>query len=224
MAKMISLTKRSMISKANSTIVLATSIAAFVVVFSLVASKALLSQAGYQNRVISGKKTALAQIKTDLSARNSLVASYNTFVSSSPNIVGGDVTGTSDNSGDNAKIVLDALPSTYDFPALTASIEKLVNSQNMQILNMTGTDEEARQQANLSSPTPQPVPMPFQLEVSGSYQSVQNLIGLFDKSIRPFQIMTMQLNGNNSTMTMTITAQTFFQPGKSLNIRTEVVK
>src|ERR1700704_4051284 len=150
MAKTISITKRSMITKANSTMVLVTSVAAFVVVFSLVASRALMSQAGYQGRVISGKKTALTQIKTDLSARDSLVASYNTFVGTPQNIIGGDPAGTGDNSGDNAKIVLDALPSKYDFPAMTASLEKIINSQSLQILNITGTDEEVTQQANQS--------------------------------------------------------------------------
>lgn len=224
MAKSISITKRSMITKANSTMVVSTSVAAFVVVFSLVASKTLMSQASYQNRVISGKKTALTQLKTDLNARDSLVASYKAFVGSSQNIIGGNPTGTGDNDGDNSKIVLDALPSSYDFPALAASLEKIVTAQNLQIVSISGTDQEVAQQANQTSPTPTPVAMPFELQVNGSYQSVQDLIDLFNNSIRPFQIQTVQLSGNDSTMTATITAQTFFQPAKSLNIRTEVVK
>jgi len=56
MARAISSTKRTLITKANSRMVVTTAVAAFVVIFSLVAAKALLSQATYQNRVISKKK------------------------------------------------------------------------------------------------------------------------------------------------------------------------
>ncbi|HSD56394.1 MAG TPA: hypothetical protein VLA92_04555, partial [Candidatus Saccharimonadales bacterium] len=58
--------KRALISKANSSMVVATSIAAFVFVFCGIASKTLISQASYQNRVIAAKKKALSTLKSDL--------------------------------------------------------------------------------------------------------------------------------------------------------------
>ncbi|HSX07992.1 MAG TPA: hypothetical protein VLG11_03815 [Candidatus Saccharimonadales bacterium] len=224
MARTVSLTKRTLISKANRRIVASTAIAAFVVIFALIASKSLLSQAGYQNRVISGKKKAVAQLKADLSARDSLVGSYKAFVGTPQNIIGGNPQGTGQQDGDNAKITLDALPSKYDWPALASSLEKLITNQGLQILSITGTDDEIAQSANQSSSNPAPVPMPFQVQVSGSYQSVQNLIGVFDRSIRPFQIQTIEYTGTDSSMTATISAQTYYQPEKNLNIKTQVVK
>src|SRR6266542_3157106 len=129
MAKTGSFTKRALISKANSTMVLATGIAAFVFVFSAVASKTLFSQAAYQNKVISQKKEALSTLKSDISAIGTLKSSYKSFVETPRNVLGGNPTGTGDQDGDNAKIVLDAMPSKYDFPALTASVEKLITAQ-----------------------------------------------------------------------------------------------
>ena len=223
MARTTSLTKRSLISKANSTIVTATSIAAFVLVFSLIASKALFSQMGYQNRVIDAKKTAVVQLKDNLEARDSLVTSYKSFVDRPQNMLGGDPSGNGPQDGDNAKIVLDALPSVYDFPALATSLEKLITSQNLQITGITGTDQELEQQAAMES-TPQPVPMPFQIQVTGSYDSVKNLVDLFDRSVRPFQVQSMSLGGNQSNMTLTLSAQTYYQPEKNFKINTQVVK
>lgn len=52
MARTTSFTKRSLINKANSTIVISTAVAAFVLVFSLVAGKSLIGQIGYQNKVM----------------------------------------------------------------------------------------------------------------------------------------------------------------------------
>jgi hypothetical protein len=216
--------KRALISKANSSIVIATSIAAFVVVFCGIASKTLISQASYQNRVIASKKKALSTLKSDLSARDSLVTSYKSFIGTPQNVLGGSPDGNGDKDGDNAKIVLDALPSKYDYPAVVTSMEKLVQSQGLTIQAITGTDEEITQAANQSSADPQPIAMPFQVQVSGSYESIRSLVDSLERSIRPFQVTKLQLSGSEGSMVATIDAQTYYQPEKSLNIKSEVVK
>lgn len=217
-------TKRSLINKANSTIVIATSVAAFVVIFSLVAAKTLLSQAAYQNRVITAKKTAVTQLKADLAARDGLVTSYKAFVSTPTNVIGGSPNGTGPQDGDNAKLVLDALPSSYDFPALATTLEKIVTGQNLQIQSITGIDQELTEGGTTATGSPKPVAMPFQVQVTGSYTAVQSLVDLFHRSIRPFQIQTMDLSGNQSNMTLAITAQTYYQPEKTFNVNAKVVK
>src|SRR4051812_12625673 len=224
MARTLSATKRSLITDANSKIVIATAIAAFLVVFSLVACKALLGQASYQNRVISEKKKALSQLQSDLNARNSLVSSYRAFVGTTTNVLGGNPKGSGDKDGDNAKIVLDALPSKYDFPALATSLEKILTNQNYKIESIVGSDDEVNQQANSASSTPAPVDMPFQITVSTSYSSLQTLLSTLEKSIRPIQIQSMDLSGSDATMQISITAKTFYQPEKSLTISQKVVK
>lgn len=224
MAKRQLNTKRLLIDKTNSTIVAMTAIAAFIVVFTLIASKTLVGQAAYQNRVISAKKTALSQLKSNLQATDSLVAAYKAFVNTPQNVLGGNPTGTGGQDGDNAKIVLDALPSKYDFPALATSLEKLLTSQNVQIQSITGTDDEVAQSGDQSSANPKPIAMPFQLAVQGNYQAIQNLIGIFGASIRPFQIQSMQLSGDQNNMTLTITAQTYYQPEKAFSITKETVQ
>lgn len=223
MARVTSTTKRSLITKANSTMVVSTGVAAFLVVFCLVASKTLLSQANYQNRIIGAKKDAVTQLKANITARDSLVSSYKAFVGTSQNVLGGNPSGTGEQDGDNAKLVLDALPSKYDFPALASSLEKMINSQNLQILSITGTDDEAAQSTDATG-SPQPVAMPFQVQVSGSYDQIQGLVKLFNTSIRPFQVQTVEISGNQSSMTATITAQTFYQPEKTFKVETEVIK
>ncbi|HEY5806251.1 MAG TPA: hypothetical protein VIS56_02585 [Candidatus Saccharimonadales bacterium] len=224
MARTNSFTKRSLIGKANSAIVIACTAAAFVLVFALVAGKSLVSQLSYQNRVIDAKKTALKQLEADLAARDSLEQAYKVFVVQDPNALAGSVKGTGDKDGDNAKLVLDALPSKYDFPALTTSLEKVIIGQSLKIMGISGTDQEAIQESKQTSPDPQPVAMPFQVQVAGAYTSVQGLVDVLLRSIRPFQIQTIELSGSESSMTATISAQTFYQPEKSLEIKTEVVR
>lgn len=226
MARTASFTKRALISKANSTMVAATAIAAFIVIFSAVASKALFDQAMYQNRVLSTKKKALATLQSDLSAVDNLKKSYESFVGTPRNVLGGNPAGTGDQDGDNAKVVLDALPSKYDFPALTTSLEKLINSQGLEIQAISGTDDEVQQSANQTSTTPEPIAVPFQVRVGGSFESVKSLLNVFERSIRPIQVQKVDITseGKGGSTVAVIDATTFYQPEKSLQIKTEVVK
>jgi hypothetical protein len=164
-------------------------------------------------------------LRSNLTAAEQLENSYQAFVTTDTNVIGGDAKGSGERDGNNAKIILDALPSTYDFPALTTSLEKLVKGTNgLKITSITGTDDEVAQSTKTSSATPQASPMPFTLVVDGNYQSVQDLIGRFEHSIRPFQIQSMTVAGKQSDLTLTLVAQTYYQPSKSLNITTKVVK
>src|SRR5689334_22008086 len=119
-------TKRIQVSKATATIVGTIAAAAFIAVFSLIASQALLSQRAYQSRVIAGKEKAKKQLEDNIKAVNVLSTQYKAFIGTSQNIIGGNPSGSGERDGDNARIVLDALPSKYDFPALAASLEKIL--------------------------------------------------------------------------------------------------
>ncbi|CAN5385976.1 hypothetical protein BH09PAT4_BH09PAT4_08230 [soil metagenome] len=215
--------KRLLISKANSRIVAITSGAAFIVVFCLMASYTLVGQLNYQNRVIGAKKKALTQLKQDIDSTADLVTKYKAFVSTPENAIGGDPAGAGPQDGDNAKIVLDALPSKYDFPSLATSLEKILKDQGVRIESISGSDDEVAQ-TNSASSTPQPVEVPFELSVSGKYANIQKVVKAFENSIRPIQIQTIQVTGNEGEMTLRIVAKTYYQPEKTLNIRTEVVK
>jgi hypothetical protein len=209
---------------ANSRVVIVTAIASFVIIFSLVASKTLFSRAQYQNRVENAKRLTLTTIKSDITASNTLTNAYDTFDSSTTNIIGGSSTGTGVSDGANSKIVLDALPSSYDFPALTTSIEKMIGDRGLQILTIAGIDDQLTQQTNIASTTPSPVAMPFSLSAKGDYASLQSFVTDLQNSIRPFQIQTITASGAQDGMTLTITAQTYYQPAKELNITTKAVE
>jgi hypothetical protein len=216
-------TKHGQIDRSQSMMVVAAAVAAFVLVFMLVGAKSLVNQISYQNRVISTKKKAVDTLRSNVQATQDLTTSYKAFASTTQNVLGGNPQGTGPQDGDNAKIVLDALPSKYDFPALTTSLEKLITSQNMQIENITGNDDEVAQ-TDQASPKPEAVAMPFQASASGSYDSVRGLINVFGASIRPFQLQKIQLTGAQAKMTVKIEAQTFYQPVKNFDVTKKVVK
>ena len=200
-------------------------IAAFVTIFCLVAAQAIWSQNGYQSRVTAADEKAHQQLEKNIQAFGSLVTSYQAFNSTGNNVIGGLTSGTGDNDGDNSKIILDALPKTYDFPALTSSVEKILTARGLTISSITGTDDQLSQESNTTSPDPQPVSMPFSFSITNAnYASVQQLITDLQNSIRPIQVDSLTLSGGTSNMTLTVNAHTYYQPAKSLGITKEVVQ
>ncbi len=225
MANTEMLTKRVAINKSYAQMVAIVAAASFITIFCLVAAKAVWSQNGYQARVTSAKEKAHQQLLKNLSAYDSLTTSYRAFVSTPNNVIGGNSNGTGDNDGDNAKIILDALPPSYDFPALTSSIEKILTDRSFKVTSITGTDDQVNQQNNGSSPNPVAVNMPFSFTVdNANYAAVGQLITSLQNSIRPIQIDSINLSGGASNMSLTVNAHTYYQPGKSVNITKKVVK
>ena len=215
--------KRVQINKANTRMVVMVAVAAFIATFTLVASRALLSKRSYQAKVIGIKVKAVNQLDDNVQATTNLVTSYKSFVGTSTNVIGGNPAGTGGNDGDNAKITLDALPSQYDFPALATSLQKILGQNNYKIDSINGTDDEIAQQ-NAQSSTPQPVEMPFSISTTTDLNGAKNLMQIFEKSIRPIQVQSLDVSGNNGSLQLTISALTYYQPQKSLNIQSEVVK
>lgn len=220
----VNIGKHLQLSKAQTTTFVVTAVAVFLVVFTFVAAKSLLSQSSFQGKVIDGKQKALDQLKSNQKTAKQLADSYQAFVGTTQNAIGGDPNGSGPQDGNNAKLVMDALPGKYDFPALTSSLEKIISGQSMSIKSIAGQDDQINQQDNTSSATPKPVNMPFSITASGNYGQVQSLVGQFEHSIRPFQIQTLDIKGDQSNLTVSITAQTYYQPSKNFNIKTEVVK
>ncbi len=215
--------KRTQLEKANSRMIATVAVAAFVVVFSVVTSFNLWKTMLHQARVINEKETARNQLEENLATVDELQVAYNAFIGTNQNVLGGDPKGSGDKDGDNAKLVLDALPSKYDFPGLTTSVEKVLKANGSNINSISGEDEEeiysGEDQSNVG-----PVEMPFELSATGNYQSTQDLLSLLQRSIRPIQVQDLELSGTNSELVLNLTAVSYFQPERTLKVQTKVVK
>lgn len=205
--------KHLQVDKNYAKMVGAIAFAAAVVIFCLVLSNTLITQIKYQNKVIGLRDKASKQLKTNIDTAGKLVTAYEAFDGASESVIA-----TSDK---NSKIVLDALPSKYDFPALATSLEYLVQKSGMQMKGISGTDNNAAAEQN--SVTPKTTEIPFELTVSGDFTNAQKLVSNLEHSIRPFYISEMTINGSDSSLTVVIKGITYYQPGKKLEIKQTVI-
>lgn len=211
--------KRAQVSKDQANILIILGVASVITISSLVVAKGFLSRGNYLAEVSSIKGTALQQLQENEAATASLVTKYQEFVEEDPNLLGGSIDGESDKDGDNGELVLDALPSKYDFPAVAASLEKLLTGYA--ISGIVGTDESAAQAAAAGSG---PVEIPFILSVTTNYIDFRDLVSSFNRSIRPIQVTRLELSGTNGNLDVSIAGKTFYQPETSVKITKETVR
>lgn len=214
--------KQLAINKDSTAIVVVVGLASFILVFSLISSHALLQQRAYQAKVIGKKKVALQQLEDNAQEVEKLKTSYRAFAEKPENVLGGNPEGNGEKDGSNPRLVLDALPSKYDFPALTTSLEKVFKQYGIE--SITGTDDEVAQSAAEASVSPQPVEMPFTITITGNAQNTKELLQKFERSIRPIQVQKVTINGASNQLKIGVTAKTYFQPEKKFDVKTEKVK
>ncbi|MEI6237559.1 MAG: type 4a pilus biogenesis protein PilO [Candidatus Saccharibacteria bacterium] len=205
--------KHIQIDKANTLTMIAVAATVSILVFSMVTIKSLLVQRSYQSKVISLRSKANKQLKANVKETKMLDISFRAFEETPESVVG-----TSDK---NSKIVLDSLPSKYDFPALATSLEWVILSSGNKITGITGTDNEI--EATQDSTNPQPIEIPFQISATGNFESVKKLISSLELSIRPIKILNINISGNDAELKINISAVTYYQPEKKLNVESKVI-
>lgn len=214
-------TKKKAVDSAKTKLFIVVAISSALSVFALIAAKSYLSEATYLNRVASAKESTLDQLKKNKQTASTLSEAYKTFAENNPNLIGGSRSGQGDKDGDNGKLVLDALPSKYDFPALTSSIEKLLSGYS--INSISGTDDSQAQQTGTTATGP--IEIPFTLDATSDFTGMNNLVVSFERSIRPFSITGIELKASTAgSVQANISAKTFYQPEKTLNLGSKVIK
>ena len=219
--------KHLQIDKDNSRAFAMVAIAAVIVVFCAISARALLNQGSYQRRVVNAKNDTVEQLKKNIEAANSLAKQYEVFEAANPNSIGGN-SQVPENApppdGKNSRITLDALPTSYDFPALISSISKLLGIHGISGASVGGTDQGSGASAQpAANPQPQTI---ADIPVTGtsSYGEVQALIRDFERSIRPYDVTSLQINGNDGQMTVNMNINTYYQPATTLELENKEVK
>lgn len=214
--------KKAQILQANNIAVIWACVAAFALAFTAISAYKLIGQIAYQNKVLGAKKTALRQLDANLAARDDLVDAYQVFNSGAQNAIGGNPAGTGERDGSNAKIMLDALPSVYDFPQLATSVEALAGSQGVVITSMTGVDDQVTQSQQMGSAQPEAVAMPFTVTVEGPYAQVQSFVRSLELSIRPIKVTAASFTSGDGKVTAAITAESQYQPARKFQVEKKV--
>ncbi len=207
--------KNMQIQKASTQTFIAVTIAAVVVAMALVALNFLWGTAKYNDKVQSRQEEARDTLESNVEVIPDLEEAYRVLELS------GALTPDQEPEKENAEVILDALPTKFDFAELAASMENLAKKSSVQLEGFSGVDEGS--DASVAVPDPEPLPLPFSVNVSGEYTAVAKFMRGLENSIRPMKVVSVSLTGTSNRLQATFNIETSYQPAFDLNIQKEVV-
>lgn len=216
--------KHEIIDKANNKMLITVAVATFIFIFSIFAAKSLISQSFYHSRVIAQKEKALQQINNNKKAVDELKSSFDVFQSASQNVLGGSPTGEGSLDGDNAKIVLDALPSKYDYPGLSSSFEKILKEGGYEIGSIGGTEDPELAASDDPSGDAVLTEIPYSFTVSSDVNGIERLLQTLEKSIRPMYVDNLQIQIGDGILQARVGLHTYFTQPKTFELGSKEVK
>lgn len=199
--KDVAATKREQTKKAGSTVFIVVAISSVIVMFSAISVRFLWQKKGYNDRVISAKTEARDGIRDNINNINKLSEQFSELESSA---------------SANPKTILHALPPAYDYAALATTMDYLASISGVKLSSGIGDDISAT--AASSSEVSEPVELPLNLNVTGSYESIKMFIENLENSIRPMHITAVTYSGSSESLDATVTASTYYQPARSLDV------
>ena len=199
--------RREKITKANSAVFVATAVAAVIVVFSMISLRFLWEQKSYNDRVIKAKTSARNTLKDNLESLDKLSSQFPALENSSTT---------------NTSTILHALPPSYDYTALATSIDSLAQQSGVTLSGGLGDDLSASAIATSSVSSPQEIPLGMQ--VTGTYPNIVKFIQNLERSIRPIVVSSVSYSGTDAGLTVRLTATTYYQPARSLDVMKEQIR
>ncbi len=195
------LSKREQVVKAGLTVLIVVAVSSVIVMFSVMSMRFLWQQKSYNSRVIKTKTEARDQLTTNLKNIDKLSQQFGELNSSETT---------------NSKTILHALPPVYDYAALASSIDSLASLSG--VSSDTNIGEDTSSSALNFATTSQPVEIPLNLNIKGSYDAIRTYIDNLERSIRPIQIQALTYTGTNSDLQILIEAKTYYQPARALDV------
>lgn len=203
MATKGSSSKYTLIKKASSNMFVAVVIASILVSFSVVSIKFLLDLRSFNAEVQTQQAGIIDSLNQNITNYESLSEDYENFTG------GSDLIG---NQGDrdNTTVVLDALPSKYDYPAIVTALENITRISRVQLVGISGRDEV--ESAITSDPTPEPIDINMSIAINGNYRAIQRFMSTLERTIRPYAIVNVTFSGTDDDLRATFDLLTYYQP------------
>lgn len=215
------LRKRQQITNANRTMFMWIAGVSAIVGLALVVSIFLVQKIVFGEKVLSQKERTSTILEKNLNAIRGLkdnIAVLNT----NENLASVRLNDTDP----PLQSVLDALPASSNATALGSSLQKKllagvpgVAIESINIEPVTGADVQS------DTNSPSNIKFSFSVSIANTaYSGLQELLQRIEKSIRPFNITNLTVEGQSSKVTMMAEGVSYYQPAQSLELRDKVVK
>ncbi len=225
----VAIRKRSQIAKANRTMFLWIAVASALVGSALVVSFFLAQKAIFNEKVLAEKQNTVSildhnnKVTAELESEIRILDTNQALNSSKAN------------ANDQAiQVILDALPSEGNSLALGASLQNkllagvsgLTSVESLQVDPIIGLETLTGDQTTIDTTVESATGnvITFQFVVKGSQDAIKKVLLNLESSIRFMEVTNVSIDSQQDGQIMTVQARAYYEPSKSIELKTKEVK
>lgn len=223
------LRKRQQITHANQMMFLAIAGVSIVVGFALVLVIFLGQKIWFGEGVIAEKMRTVSTLDKNLSIVNDLEGNVRVLGSNE------DLMSTQLGDSDSAlQSVLDALPADANSTAMASSLQQkllagvdgvIIESLKVQPVNGVEVSSASTSLAQSSDAQSNTIGFSFSVStVASNTDALREILSRIERSIRPFNITTLTVEGQGARVVMTATGLGYYEPAQKVELKDKVVK
>lgn len=222
--------KRQQISNANRTMFVWVAAVSAVVGIAIVGSVLLYQKAAFNERVLSLKDKTVSTLREN----NKVVPDLEDKIRQmNTNQALKDVMGP--NQTQPIRVVLDALPSEANSPALGSSLQtKFLNDPALRIESLTvdpvvgvesQTSSNVKDASSTASTNANEITFRFAVSVDiNNANALKELLQRLERSIRAVDITSLKIEAQSNRLLLSVEGRAFYEPAKTVQLQEQAVK
>lgn len=215
------LRKRQLINAANKTVFIWIVIASIVLGVCGVVAQFLIQQLMFNNKIYGVQSTTSTTLENNIKAYSGLKEDVKKLIANESL--------TALRKGDNStalQVIIDALPTEENKGAFATSMQTEVLGPSGVTLSSFSVADTSDISTSSSAVATAKDPIPFDCDfvITGSYSQIQQALRNLERSIRPITINSIEIQGSATKMQASITATTYYQPSKNVQLKEKPVK
>lgn len=223
----VAIRKRSQIAQANKTMFIWIAVASALIGSAIVVSVFLAQKVIFNETVLAEKQVTVSNLDNNNKVASKLVSQIQVLDTSQALI------SSKANDGDQAiQVILDALPAEGNSLALGASLQNklltgvpgLTSIQSLQVDPIIGLESLTANTTVDASADVSANEITFRLVIKGSQEAIKTVLQNFERSIRLITVDSLQIETQNDGQLMTVTAKAYYEPAKTIELQTKVIK
>lgn len=221
--KEVALRKRQQIDSSKRTMFMAVAAVALVSGVALVVSFFLVQQIIFHGKIVEAKQETIDTIKSNIAVIDELKDNVRVLDTNEA------LNSVRSSEGSTAlQVILDALPSESNADALGASLQIRfageVSGLKVDSLVVTASDGEDSLVSGDSEGGGSSSSIGFMMSVSGSADMLKEFLARLERSIRVFELSSIDMRTSSDGLSMNIIGQAYYEPGRNIELGTKVVK
>lgn len=225
--KITGLKKREQIAKANKTVFIWVAAAGVALSLGIAIGQVLISQALFNQKIISEKSKTSATLTQNIEASKELKQNVDRL------LVNQDLLRARAGQDDSAwKVVLDALPTANEPLAFGSSLQLALLPKTGATIENLSIGEGEGGSMEVAGPVTDPAAegsaagggqIPFSFTATGNISQIRNVFTVLEQSIRPIAITAATVEGSDNNLKVTIQGYTSYQDAKSVTLQKKSV-